>query len=142
MSKIDGFQSALEALRALDSKSQERILADIFKTDPEMAKKLKTHLIVFADLLKINPQGLIKLFGEVPDAKWVVALRGQDPAFLDQLMKPLARRRSDLIKAAIAQLGPQSVSRIESMQREIIAKALELETKGLLIFSRESDPLV
>ncbi len=142
MSKIDGFRSALEALRALDMKSQQRILADIFKTDPEMAQKLKVHLVIFEDLLKVNPQGLITLFNQVPDAKWVVALRGKDPTFLDQLMKPLATRKSALIKAAIAQLGPQSVSRIEAMQTEIIAKALELEEKGQLIFSRDSDPLV
>jgi flagellar motor switch protein FliG len=142
MSKIDGFQSALEALRALDVKSQQRILADIFKTDPQMAEKLKKNLILFKDLLKVNPQGLMKLFSEVPDAKWVLALRGHDSQFLEQLMKPLASRKSDLIKAAIAQLGPQSMTRVEAAQREIIEKALELEAKGQLIFAREGDPLV
>jgi len=142
VSKIDGFQSALEALRALDAKSQERILSDILKKDPEMAKKLKSNLVVFEDLLKVNPQGLMRLFSAVPDAKWVLALRGKDPAFMDTLMKPLATRRADLIKAAISHLGPQSVTRIEATQKEILAKALELEAQGKLIFSRDSDPLV
>ncbi len=142
MSKIDGFKSALEALRALDSKAQERILADIVKKDPEMAEKLKQNLVVFEDLLKANPQGIMKLFSEIPDAKWVLALRGKDENFLNQLMKPLAARKSDLIKAAIAQLGPQSVTRIEATQKEILKKALELESKGQLIFARDSDPLV
>lgn len=142
MSKIDGFKSALDALRALDGKAQERILADIFKTDPEMAKKLKSNLILFEDLLKANPQGLLKLFNEVPDVKWVVALRGQTPEFLEKLLKPMASRRSELLKAAVQQLGPQSVSKIEATQRDIISKALELEAAGQLIFSRDSDPLV
>jgi len=142
VSKIDGFQSALEALRALDAKSQERILSDILKKDPEMAKKLKSNLVVFEDLLKVNPQGLMRLLSAVPDAKWVLALRGQDAAFLDTLLKPLATRRADLIKAAISHLGPQSVTRIEATQKEILAKALELEAQGKLIFSRDSDPLV
>jgi flagellar motor switch protein FliG len=142
MSKIDGFQSALEALRGLDTKSQERILADILKKDPEMAKKLKSNLIVFDDLLKVNPQGILRLFTAVPDAKWVLALRGKSPAFLEALMKPLASRKSELIKAAIAHLGPQSMTKVEANQKEIIAKALELESQGKLIFSRDSDPLV
>lgn len=142
MGKIDGFQSALEALRALDIKSQERILGDILKTDPEMAKKLKSNLVLFNDLLKVNPQGLTTLFSEVPDAKWVLALRGHSPEFLDQLMKPLASRKSALIKAAVSQLGPQSMTRVEAAQREIVEKALELEAKGRLVFSRDSDPLV
>jgi flagellar motor switch protein FliG len=142
MSKIDGFKSALEALRALDSKAQERILADIIKKDPEMAARLKQNLVVFEDLLKANPQGIMKLFAEIPDAKWVLALRGKEAEFLNQLMKPLAHRKSELIKAAISHLGPQSVSRIEATQKEILAKALELESKGQLIFARDSDPLV
>jgi flagellar motor switch protein FliG len=142
MGKINGFESALEALRGLDKKSQDRILSDILKQDPEMAEKLKQHLVQFEDLLKINPQGLMKLFSEIPDAKWVLALRGKDTTFIDQLMKAISTRKADLIKAAIAQLGPQSLTRIESTQREIIAKAMELEAKGLLIFSRDGDPLV
>jgi flagellar motor switch protein FliG len=142
MTKINRFESALEALRALDKKAQDRILGDILKQDPEMAKKLKQNLIQFEDLLKVNPQGLMKLFSEIPDAKWVLALRGKDTAFMDQLMKAISTRKADLIKAAIAQLGPQSLGRIESAQREIIAKAMDLEAKGLLIFSRDGDPLV
>ena len=107
-----------------------------------MAEKLKKNLVLFKDLLKINPQGVMKLFSEVPDVKWVLAFRGQDAAFMDQLMKPLASRKSDLIKAAVAQLGPQSMTRVEAAQREIVEKALELEAKGQLLFSREGDPLV
>ncbi|MGZ5280316.1 MAG: FliG C-terminal domain-containing protein [Pseudobdellovibrionaceae bacterium] len=142
MSKIDGFQSALEALRGLDSKSQERILSDILKKDPDMAKKLKANLVVFEDLLKVNPQGLLRLFTAVPDAKWVLALRGKDQVFLETLMKPLPTRKAELIKAAISHLGPQSMTRIEATQKEIISKALELEAQGKLIFSKDSDPLV
>lgn len=142
MGKIDGFKSALEALRSLDAKSQERILGDIIKTDPEMAKKLKASLVNFEDLLKINPQGIIKLFSEVPDAKWVLALRNKNAEFIAQLMKPLATRKADLIKAAIAQLGPQALSRIEAAQLEVLKKVLELEAKGQVVFAKDDDPLV
>lgn len=142
MGKINGFESALEALRVLDSKAQERILSDILKQDPEMAHRLKSHLVLFEDLLKINPQGLTRLLQEVPDVKWVLALRGKEASFVNQFLKPLAQRRADLFKAALAQLGPQPVSKVESAQRDIIAKALELESKGLLVFAKAGDPLV
>jgi flagellar motor switch protein FliG len=142
VSKIDGFQSALEALRALDPAAQERILGDILKTDPTMAHRLKSHLIQFNDLLRANPQGLLKLFSEIPDAKWVLALRGKPAEFIAALMKGLPTRKVELFKAAMAQMKPQSVTRIEATQREILTKALELESQGQLIFTKDNDPLV
>lgn len=142
MGKIDGFKSALEALRSLDRRSQERILAEILKTDPEMSKKLKASLISFDDLLKVNPQGIVTLFSEIPDPKWVLALRNKTPDFISQLMSPLAARRIELIKAAVSQLGPQALSRIEAAQREILIKTLELESHGQIVFAKDDDPLV
>lgn len=142
MAKIKGFESALEALRALDSQSQERILADILKKDPEMANKLRKNLVVFEDLLKVNPKGLQQLFQAVPDAKWVLALRNKNKEFIDLLLQSLAMRKKDLIVAAIGHLGPQPLSKVEAAQREIVEKALELEAKGLLLFATGGDPLV
>jgi flagellar motor switch protein FliG len=142
MGQIKGFESALEALRSLDSQSQERILADILKKDPEMAEKLRRNLIVFDDLLKVNPKGLAQLFQAVPDAKWVMALRGKDKNFVESLLQSFPSRKKELFLAALDHLGPQPVNRVEAAQKEILGKALELEKKGLLLFSREGDPLV
>lgn len=142
MGKINGFQAAVEALRGLDSKSQERILTDILKQDPKMAEKLKKSLVLFEDLLKANPQGISKLFQEIKEARWVMALRGKNEEFVDQLLKPLAARKAELIKAALKHLGPQPASKVEAAQKEILEKALELESQGQLIFSRGDDPLV
>lgn len=142
MGQIKGFESALEALRMLDSKAQNRILDDILKQDPQMAHRLKSHLVQFDDLLQINPQGLVQLLQAVPDARWVLALRGKTVDFVDKLLAPLAKRKSDLYKAALTQLGPQPAEKVDGAQREIIKKALELEAQGLLLFTRGNDPLV
>jgi flagellar motor switch protein FliG len=99
-------------------------------------------LLLFDDLLEINPQGLTRLFQEVPEVKWVIALRGQAAEFVDSLLKPLASRRAELIRATLVQMGPQSVSKVEAAQREILVKALQLEERGLLVFAKDEDPLV
>lgn len=142
MGNIKGFEAALEALRAVDSTTREKILSNMLKQDPAMVQRLKSHLVLFEDLLKINPQGLTRLFQEVSEVKWVIAFRGQTAEFVDAILKPLASRRAELIRAALAQMGPQSVSKVEAAQREIIAKALELEGQGLLVIAKNDDPLV
>ena len=142
MSKINGFQAALEALRTLDEAAQERILADILKKDPDMAKRLKSHLITFDDLLRVNPAGLHLLFQSVSEVKWVLALRGKSADFVDTLLKILPTRRIDLFKAALARLGPQPLNKVEAAQRDVLQKALELEAEGRLLFSKPGDPLV
>lgn len=140
--KIDGLKSAVEALRGLDSKSQARVLAEIFKKDPEMAEKIRKNMRGFDDLLKVNPQGLIRLIQEVPEPILVLALRGQNPAFVQTFLKPLAQRKAALITEALTHLGPQPISKVETAKREVLSKACELESQGKIIFSEGEDPLV
>jgi flagellar motor switch protein FliG len=140
--KIKGFESAIEALRGLDAASQERILAEIVKKDPAMAERLKKNMVLFDDLLRINPQGLMRLFQEIPDPQWVLALRGKKEDFIQALLKPLAKRRAEIITEAMKHLGPQPMSKVETAQKHIIEKVLQLEAQGLLIFSTGDDPMV
>ncbi len=142
MAKIKGFKAAIEALRGLDEKSQARILSEILKKDPEMAERLRHNLVIFDDLLKVNTQGMHRLFQEIPEPTWVLALRGKKKEFIDALLKPFAKRKVEMFQVALDHLGPQSSAKVEAAQKLILEKALELQQKGLLIFISGDDPLV
>ncbi len=142
MTKIKGFKAAIEALRGLDEKSQERILSEILKKDPEMAGRLRKGLVLFEDLLKVNTQGMHRLFQEIPEPTWVLALRGKNKEFVSSLLKPFTKRKAEMIQLALDHLGPQSAAKVEAAQKLILEKALELQQKGLLIFISGDDPLV
>ena len=142
MAKIKGFKAAIEALRGLDEKSQARILSEILKKDPEMAERLRTNLVIFDDLLKVNTQGMHRLFQEIPEPTLVLALRGKKKDFVETLLKPFAKRKVEMILLALDHLGPQSAAKVEAAQKVILEKALELQQKGLLIFIVGDDPLV
>ena len=142
MAKVKGFKAAIEALRGLDEKSQQRILAAILKKDPVMANKLKANLVLFEDVLKINTQGRFNLFAAVPEPTWVLALRGKDKDFVVALLKPFSKRKAEMIQLALEHLGPQSSAKVEAAQKIILQKALELQQKGQLIFISGDDPLV
>ena len=142
MTKIKGFKAAIEALRGLDEKSQERILAQILKKDPEMAERLRKNLVIFDDLLKVNTQGMHRLFQEIPEPTLVLALRGKHKDFVSALLKPFAKRKIEMIQLALDHLGSQSAAKVEAAQKIVLDKALELQQKGVLIFINGADPLV
>ncbi len=142
MAKIKGFKAAIDALRGLDEKSQKRILSEIMKKDPKMAERLSKNLVIFDDLLKVNTQGMNKLFQEIAEPTWVLALRGKNKEFVTLLLKPFSKRKVEMIQVALDHLGPQSAAKVEAAQKLILEKTLELEQKGLLIFISGDDPLV
>jgi flagellar motor switch protein FliG len=54
--KIDGFKQAIQMLQGLDLASQQSLLAELARRDPEMAIKLKQNLITFDDLEFLTDQ--------------------------------------------------------------------------------------
>src|SRR5690606_7924425 len=109
MAKIKGFEAALQALRGLDSSSQERILRAMAKMDAAIADRLKKNILTFSNLIRINSHGLIRPIQEIPEPQLVLSLRGITNEFNESLLKPLSKRKADLTKEALAQLGPQAL---------------------------------
>lgn len=142
MSEKKGFQSAVEALRGLAAKDQNRILADIAKTDPELSRKLRKNIFQFEDLIKANKNGLQTLLGEVTDSTLAIALRGKPKEFIVQILKNLTQRRLQSIQESIKEIGPQPMGKVQAAQQEILEKALELQSQGKIIFVDGDDPLV
>ncbi len=63
--KIDGFKSAVEMLQGLDLASQQSLIADIARRDPEMAVKLKQSLVTFDDLQYLTVSMMKRLLQEI-----------------------------------------------------------------------------
>ena len=60
-----GKDEAAKMLSGLDAESAERILEDIAKKDPAMAKYLRDNMVVFEDLNYLTTEMIRDLLGQV-----------------------------------------------------------------------------
>ena len=139
-----GFLAALEALRHVDSATQQNIIKNISLKDPALAHRLKKNIFSFNDLIQLNPKGVEVLLNKIPHKHLVMSLRTASHELKAFLLENIPKRRGDSLIEDLVNLGPQPISKIEDAQRTVIAKVLELEAAGLITIHRnpDDDPLV
>lgn len=134
--KIDGFQSAIQMLQGLDLASQQSLLADIARRDPEMAIKLKQHLVTFDDLRYLTVSMMKRLLEEVSIDDLGLALRGANKELTDHLMEMFSsgmkRDIDDVLKGR-----PRALSEVMEAQKKIMDVVLKLIEKGEIILSKD-----
>ncbi len=81
--KIDGFKAAIEMLQGLDLAAQQSLLADIARRDPEMALKLREHMVTFDDLQYITVSMMKRLLKDIELQDLGLALRGANREMTD-----------------------------------------------------------
>lgn len=144
MTRVNGLKAALEALQGLDEKQRSKILADITKKDPALAKQLQEGLFEFSDLQYMLKTDFQVLWWEVPKMKWHVALRKTPAGVMKMIQSFLTKRAFDELTEEIQGKGPQPLSEVLKTQKEIIGILQQLagEGKVALPSKNKNDPMV
>lgn len=134
--RIDGFKAALELLQNLDLASQQTLLADIARRDPEMAVKLKSKLVTFDDLQFLTAAMMGKLWNKTMLTDWGLALRGSSLEVKNHVLSLLSKNN----KADLEELlkgKPRALNDVLEAQQKIMEVVLEMREKGEIVLSRE-----
>lgn len=140
--KIDGFKQAIEMLQGLDLAAQQSLIAEIARKDPEMAIKLKQHLVTFDDLQYITVSMMKRLLQDIDLDVLGLALRGANKETVEHLLgmfsTNMRRDIEDILKGR-----PRPLSDVMEAQRKIMDVVHRLREKGEIILSKDkSEKLV
>jgi flagellar motor switch protein FliG len=134
--KIDGFKSAVEMLQGLDLASQQSLIADIARRDPEMAVKLKQSLVTFDDLQYLTVSMMKRLLQEINLDDLGLALRGANKELTSHLLSMFStnmrRDIEDTLKGK-----PRPLTEVLDAQRKIMDVVLRLREKGEVVLSKD-----
>ena len=134
--RIDGFKAALELLQSLDLASQQTLLADMARQDPEMAIKLKSKLVTFDDLQFLTQAMMGKLWSKTMLQDWGLALRGSSGEVKNHILSLLSKNnRSDLEE--LLKGKPRALSEVMEAQKTIMDVVLEMRERGEIVLSKE-----
>lgn len=140
--KIDGLKAAIEMLQGLDLASQQALLSDIARRDPEMAIRLKQNMVTFDDLQYLTVSMMKRLLQEINLDDLGLALRGSSKEVSNHLLgmfsTGMKRDIEDILKGK-----PRPLSEVLEAQKKIMDVVLKLRDKGEIVLSKDkSEKLV
>lgn len=134
--RIDGFKQAIEMLQGLDLAAQQSLIAEIARKDPEMAIRLKQHLVTFDDLQYITVSMMKRLLQDIDLDDLGLALRGANKETVDHLLNMFStnmkRDIEDILKGR-----PRPLNDVMKAQQKIMEVVHRLREKGEIILSKD-----
>jgi len=127
-----GPQRVATMLGSTSRATESRWMAQIERQDPALAERIRGHLFLFEDLLKVDNMGMQKVLARTSGEDIVLALKLADEGIKRHILRNLAPQAAGQIERAIDELGPTSVAIVEGAQRRIATTAKEMADKGEL----------
>jgi len=135
--KIDGFKQALEMLQGLDQTAQTNILAQIARKDPEMAIKLKSHLVTFEDLKHLTVDMMRSLLKEVDLELLGLALKTASPELVEYVSNMFSTSmRRDIEE--VLKGRPRPLNEVLDAQVKIVEVMNRLQEQGVILINRNN----
>jgi flagellar motor switch protein FliG len=134
--KIDGFKQAIQMLQGLDLASQQSLLAEMARKDPEMAIKLKQSLITFDDLEYLTVDMMKRLLKDVPLDVFALALRGANKQTVNHILNMFSTNMKNEIEE-ILKGKPRPLTEVLEAQNKIMKLVQNLAEKGEIILSKD-----
>ncbi|AMM40532.1 flagellar motor switch protein FliG [Candidatus Desulfofervidus auxilii] len=137
--KVGGLEKVAEILNRVEHSTQQSILEEIEKTNPELASEIKKKMFVFDDLVNIEDRGMQILLKHIKMEDLVLALKTASDALKDKIFKNVSERVSEMIKEDLEIMGAVRLSEVEKAQQTIIDTAKLLESEGKLVIPKKGE---
>lgn len=140
-SKVLGIKQAANIVNRIPN-NQQQLLEQLGERDENVLNELKDEMYEFFILSRQTETTLQRLVDEVPMNDWAVALKGTEPVLRQAIFNVLPKRQIQLLQNATDRMGPITVSRVEQVRKEIMARVRELAEAGEIQVQLFAEPTV
>ena len=130
-----GPKSAASILNLVERSTEERILADVEETYPELAEEIRNLMFTFTDIKKLDDRSIQTVLKEVPREQLVLALKTASPEIKDLLFRNISQRAAQMLQEDLETLGPTKLKDVEKAQQGIIDVVRKLEAEGKVVIA-------
>ena len=137
--EVEGLEKAAEILNRVEHSTQQSILEEIEKTNPDLASEMRKKMFVFEDLVNIEDREMQILLKHIKMEDLLLALKTASDALKDKIFKNVSERVSEMIKEELEIMGPVRLKVVEKAQQTIIETAGLLESEGKLAIPKKGE---
>jgi flagellar motor switch protein FliG len=140
--EMGGLSSIVAILNQTERASEQQILGELEKSDPELAEKIRNEMFVFDDVVALDDRTLQQILRNVVPKDLAVALKNVTESVRQKFLQNISERAAQDVTEEIDLLGPTRVSQVEAAQSAIVKTVRELEMSGEIVLARGDDEFV
>ncbi len=126
----DTFSFMLDLLTNLDRPTQQSLLEDLGKHDPDLAARIEQNLFTFENVLGLPDRALQTVLRAAETRDLAMAVKGLEDQSKAHIAENLSERGREGLEEEIEALGPVRVADVENARAGLAALARELDEKG------------
>ena len=143
MAVIGGIQPLVEIINRSDVSTERALLEDLELRDPELAEEVRSRMLTFADLVKLDNQDVQLVLRGIGANILALAMKGAPAAVLEAIRSNISERNRELLEFELESMGPVRSSEVEQARADIVRIIRELEAGGDITVRRgDEDDIV
>jgi flagellar motor switch protein FliG len=121
-----GAKFAADVMNLVGSFAEQRIFAGLDERSTAVADTIRSLMLTFEDLQRLDNRGMQTLLKEVGRDELLLALKTASPAMREKILTNLSARARDIMQEDLATLGPVRLKDVERAQAVIVFAARRL----------------
>jgi len=133
---VGGVQPLVDIINRANAATERAILEGLDVHDPELANEIRSRLLTFADIVRLESRDIQLVLRGVDIAVLAIAIKGTTETVLQKVQENLSERNRELLQDEISMMGAVRVSQIEEARSEVVRSIRELEEAGSITILR------
>jgi len=139
MAVIGGVQPLVEIINRSDVATERALLEDLQLRDPELAEEVRSRMLTFADLVKLDSHDVQLVLRGIAANTLALAMKGAPVPVVDAIRANISERNKELLEFEVEAIGPVRSSEVEQARADIVRIIRELEAVGELTVRRADE---
>lgn len=136
MHAVGGVGAVVDILNRVDRVTEKTILDGLQEEDPGLAEEIRQQMLVFEDLVRLDPRSMQRVVREVDTKDWALALRVASEDVLNHVFQNMSKRLAEQIREEMSYLGLVRLREVEEAQQRIAGIIRDLEESGEVVVAR------
>ena len=134
-----GVQPLVEIINRSTVSSEKALLEDLEKRDPELAAEVRSRMLTFNDIVKLESRDVQQVLRGVDTPVLALAMKGSPPPVQEIIRANLSERNRETLDEELAVLGAVRLSKVEDARSEIVRSIRDLEADGMISVQRSDE---
>lgn len=133
---VGGVQPLVDIINRSDVSTEKALLAGLELRDPELAEEVRSRMLTFADIVKLDAKEIQSILRTFQPATLATALKGATPPVSDAIMRNVSERNREILESEMAAAGPVRTKDVEAARAEIVQAIRTMEADGKISVRR------
>ena len=133
--KFDGVEALANILNQADGETEDMVLANIEREEPDLADMIRQKMFVFEDLLQVDDRSFREILKNIDNQVLVKALKTASEDMKTKIFGNLSERAAAMLQEDMDVMGPVRLREVEEAQQAIIRAAKTLEGEGKIVLA-------